>query len=157
MSEARRLAKSLLEERDESFTSLHPLAESQARLARALGAAAPARAMRYSLAWAEDAGHARLDVHFSPLKQTRTWLGAISLGLTLLVACSAWVIASPHEDRAVKFLLPIFTALAILAMPLVVVALASRREAEEAQLRRVVRRVLLDEEMAPMQRWADED
>lgn len=157
MSETRRLAQSLLEERDESFTSAHPLAESQRRLSKTLASAASPRAMRYALAWNEEQGRARLDVHYSPLARTRAWLNAMSIALTLLVACSAWVILSPQEAHAEKWLLPIFTALAVLAMPFVVIAFASRREAEEAQLRRAIRRALLDEELPPMQRWADED
>jgi hypothetical protein len=157
MSETSRLAKSLLEQRDERFLSAHPLAESQRRLTKLMASAAPARAMRYALAWNEEDGRARLDVRFSPLPRTRLWLHAMSIGLTLLVACSAWVIVSPREESTVKWLLPIFTALAVLAMPLVVVAFASRREAEEAQLRRIVRRALLDEELPPMQRWSEED
>ena len=157
MSETSRLAKSLLEERDENFASTHPLAESQRRLAKLLATAAPARATRYALAWTEEDGRAHLDVRFSPLPRTRLWLHAMSIGLTLLIACSIWVVVSPREDSAAKWLLPIFTALAVLAMPLVVVAFASRREAEEAQLRRMVRRALLDEELPPMQRWSDED
>jgi len=157
MSEMRRLAKALLAERDERFESAHPLAESQLRLARALAGAASVRATRYTLAWGEEAGRARLDVHFAPLPRTRAWLAAMSLGLTLLIACSAWLIASPQEARAEKMAVPLFTALAVLAMPFVVVALAARREAEEAQLRRVVRRALLDEEPPPAQRRSDED
>ncbi len=156
MSEARRIAKALLAERDESFATRHPVAESEERLARAL-AAIPVRAVRLAREWREEEGAPKLHVHFAPLARTRLWLQAMSLGLTLLVGCSAWVIASAGEQRAMKILLPIFTALAILAMPFVVVALGSRREAEEAQVRRAIRRALLDEELPPMQRWSDED
>lgn len=156
MSEARRIARALLAERDESFATRHPLAQSQARLARAL-AAVPVRATRFAHEWREEQGAPMLQVHFAPLARTRLWLRAMSVGLTILVACSAWVVASADEQRTLKILLPIFTVLAILAMPFVVVALGSQREAEEAQVRRAIRRALLDEELAPMQRWADED
>jgi hypothetical protein len=87
-----------------------------------------------------------LDVRFAPAPRTRRFLQASSIVLMLLIATSAWVFIAPGEDRSVRFLVPLFAVLGILAFPFVAVALGSRREAEEARIRRAIRRALTDED-----------
>ena len=109
--------------------------------------------------WTVEGGATRLEAHFAPSRRAQRLLLAASIALTLLVAASAWTILSPQEDAAIGFLVPLLTALAIFAFPLVAVALGSHREAEEAGIRRAIRKALLDEDdrfPAP-QRWDDED
>ena len=67
----------------------------------------------------------------------------------LLVASSAWILASSEEPTPLKFLVPLVTALGILGVPLLVVGLGSQREAEEARLIRAIRHALLDEQEFP--------
>jgi hypothetical protein len=85
-------------------------------------------------------------------------LRAASIGLFLLVAGSAYVLMTKRQG-SVHFLLPLFTLLAILGLPLVTLAFNSHREAHESRIRRAIRVALLDADAAfpPRQRWADED
>jgi hypothetical protein len=84
-------------------------------------------------------------------------LKALSAGMALAVAASAWAIAT--QEGALQFLLPLSTVLAILALPFVALGLASQREAEEARIRKAIRVALLDEDesLPPRQRWDDEE
>jgi hypothetical protein len=52
----------------------------------------------------------------------------------------------PGEPPVSRVLIAVFTLLAILAFPFVMVALGSRREAQEANLRRAIRRAIVEEE-----------
>jgi hypothetical protein len=63
-----------------------------------------------------------------------------------------------HEG-ALRLLLPGFTVLCILALPILTLALNSQREAHESRIRRAIRQALLDADPAfpPPHRWADED
>ena len=144
-SEMRRLAKALVETREESYRSRHALEESQARLDAALASLAPQR-LRFERSWRNDAGSVALDVRFAPPPRTRRFLQASSIVLTLLIACGVWALIAPGEDRSVRFLAPLFAVLGILAFPFVVVALGSQREAEEARIRRAIRRAFTDED-----------
>src|SRR5438093_3814503 len=156
-SETRRIAQALVERRTERFDSRHSLEESKARLDAAFARLQPRDATDFTPEWTVEGGATRLEAHFAPSRRAQRLLLAASIALTLLVAASAWTILSPQEDAAIGFLVPLLTVLAIFAFPLVAVALGSHREAEEAGIRRAIRKALLDEDdrfPAP-QRWDD--
>ncbi len=144
-SEMRRLAKALVETRQESYASRHALEESKARLDAALASLDP-KEVRFERSWRGDAGSVALDVRFSPTPRTRRFLRASSIVLLLLIASAAWAFIAPGEERSARFLAPLFAVLGILAFPFVAVALGSQREAEEARIRRAIRRALTDED-----------
>ena len=158
-SEMRRSAKALVEHRTESFESRHGIEESKARLAAALQRAGLTALAQFSATWRSAGERAILDAHFAPSPRTQRFLKTASILMLLLVAGSAWALASAGEERADRFLAPLVTVLAILAFPFVALALASQREAEESRIRRAIRVALLDEEerFPPAQRWRDED
>jgi hypothetical protein len=144
-SEMRRIARALVSRREESFASRYSERESIARVQAALRGF-DAKRMRYATAWRDEAGRAKLEVEMSPSPGTDRLLKAISVALTLLLLASAWAMVSPLAEGAAAFLVPLLTALAILAFPFAVVALGSQRESEEARLIRAVRRAIVDEE-----------
>ena len=158
MSEMRRAARSLVERRSERFESRHDLATSRARLDATLQNAGIARDATFELAWNEADGKAVLDVVFLPTRRNRRLLQMLSVAMMALVALSTWVVIRPGEG-AQRFLLPLFTVLAILALPFVTLGLASSRAAHESRIRRAIRIALLDEDEAfpSRQAWADED
>ena len=157
MSEMSKAARSLVEERTERFESRHGLAESQSRLAASLARIAGAGATVFTSTWSEADGRAVLQARFAPPARTLRILKVISVAMLLAVAMSAWAIAT--QEGPLQFVLPLFTFLAVLALPFVALGLASQRDAVEARLRRAIRVALLDEEerMPPQQRWEDED
>lgn len=144
-SEMRRVAKALVESRSESYRSRHPLDESKARLEAALARVEPDRT-RFERAWTSDAEGVVLEARFVPSRRTQRFLQASSIVLTLLILSSAWALVAPGEERSARFLVPLVAVLAILAFPFVVVALGSQREAEEARIRKAIRRALTDED-----------
>lgn len=158
MSEMRRAARSLVEQRSERFESRHDAATSRERLRAALDRARIAPDGTFELAWNEADGKAVLDVVFLPTRRNRRVLQMLSVAMMALVALSVWVVTRPGEG-AQRFLLPLFTVLAILALPFVTLGLASSRAAHESRIRRAIRSALLDEGEAfpPRQKWADED
>ena len=95
--------------------------------------------MRVERQWVEDSGALQLEVTFSPAPFTQHFLRGISLALTALIAVSVWAIESPDANMAAAFLLPLFTVLTILSLPLAVAAMGSQREAEEASYLRAIR------------------
>ena len=148
-SEMRRVAQALVATRSESFESCYPLQESMARVKAALDSLHPRR-LRLESAWTEEPAGVRLEARFVPASGTRTILSSTSALLTLLIAASAWAIATADADGSARFLVPLVTAFAILAFPLLVVALGSQREAEEARLRKSIRSALAaEEELSP--------
>jgi len=155
MSEIRRLAKALVETRVERFESRHPREEAERRLDAGLARARLAGATLFARQWSAE-GQV-LEATFAPVPRTQVILRMLSLGIAAAVGVSVWVLA--NEEGAVRFLMPLFTGLAILALPFVAVALGSQREAEEERIRRAIRVALLDEEerLPPQQRWEDED
>jgi hypothetical protein len=157
MSELKRAARALVETRTERFESRHPLEASRTRLVEALARIEPSSATIFTPAWSEHEGRAMLEARFAPPARTQRLLQVFSLGMTLAVGLSAWVIAT--EDGPVQFMLPLFTVLAVLALPFVALGLSSQRDAAEARIRRAIRIALLDEaERLPApQRWDDED
>ena len=157
MSELKRAARSLAETRTERFESRHGLAESKARLADTVARINEPGATVFTPAWSEAAGRAVLEATFAPLPRTRQVLKALSLGMALAVALSAWVVAT--QEGPVQFMLPLFTVLGILALPFVALGLGSQRLAAEARVKRAIRVALLDEaERLPApQRWEDEE
>lgn len=157
MSEMKRVARALVEVRSERFESRHALAPSQARLAEALARARAGGSTVFTSAWSEEGGRVALDARFAPPTGTQRLLKVLSIGMALAVAASVWAIAT--QAGALRFLLPLSTALAILALPFVALGLGSQREAEEARIRKAIRVALLDEEerLPPRQRWADEN
>lgn len=144
-SEMRRAAKALVESRVEAFESAHPLAPSRERVGRVLAALGPPRSFILSGRWAERDGRALYEATFDPAPSARRFLHGLSLALVLLIAASAWVAVSAGERGSARFLLPIVTMLAVVAMPIVVSAVASRREAEESRVRRAIHAALQDE------------
>ena len=157
MSELKRAARSLAETRTERFESRHGLAESKARLEDAIKRIGESGSTVFTTAWREEAGRAVLDATFAPTPRTQQVLKALSLGMALAVALSAWVVAT--QEGPAQFMLPIFTVLAILGLPFVALGMASQRDAIEARMRRAIRVALLDEaeRLPPQQRWEDED
>jgi hypothetical protein len=158
-SEARRTAKALVERRSETFESRHPLEESRSRLATALERVSAARSAQFHTHWRTDEGRTILVAEFAPSPRVQRFLQLTSLVMMLMVASSAWVLLSPGEDRILRFLVPMFTVLAILGLPFVAVALGSQREADESRIRKAIRVALLDEEqkLPPAQKWKDEE
>jgi hypothetical protein len=144
MSEMRRVARALVETRTERFESLHGLEESKARLARALERIGAVGATVATPMWSEADGRALLDVRFAPPPRIARLLKLLSAAMAGLVAASAWAIAM--EDGALRFLLPLFTGLAILAMPMVALGLGSQRAADESRIARAIRVALRDED-----------
>jgi hypothetical protein len=157
-SEMRRAAKALVETRVETFESLHPLEASQARIERALAGLGGPRAFELNGAWTEREGRVTYEATFRPAPRTQRFLNAMALVLVLLMVACAWVL-SFAKGTAPRFLFPFVTVLAVAAMPLVVNAAASRREAEEARIRRAIRAALQgkDPALPPAHRWADEE
>jgi len=158
MSEMRRAARALVEHRTERFESRHPPGESKARLDAALAKLERSGASRFIPSWREEGGKAILQAQFLPRARTQAVLTASSIVLSLLVLASAWLLYSTDEG-AVRYLVPLFTGLAILAFPFVALALSSNREAEESRIRRAIRIALLDEaeRLPPPKKWDDED
>jgi len=157
MSEMKRAARALVEVRSERFESRHALEESKARLADALGRARAEGRSVFTPAWSGEGGRAVLEARFAPPATTLRLLKALSAGMAIAVAASVWAIAT--QEGALQFLVPLSTALAMLALPLVALGLGSQREAEEARIRKAIRVALLDEDerLAPRQRWDDEE
>ena len=145
-SETRRTARALVETRVERFESRHALAESQARLAAALANARPGGRVVFTPRWSGDDGAAVLEAGFAPAPGVQRLLKFMSIGMTLLVAASVWAFATRDAHAVLAWLLAIFTALAILALPFVFVGLGSQREAEEARILKAIRVALSDED-----------
>ncbi len=144
-SEMARAAKALMQHRSETFESRHPIEESKARLEPAIAALALKGATRFTPTWRVEGDKVLLDAEFVPATRVQGILKSSSMVLTLLLVASAWALLSPDEDRSIKFLLPLFTALSVLAFPFVALALNSQREAEESRIRRAIRKSLVDE------------
>lgn len=157
-SETRRIANALIAHRVERFESRHGLAQSQARLRDALQAARVQGSVAFTPAWKSEGNATVLEATFDPPPKTQRFLQSMSLAITVLIALSIWA-AMAATGPALAWLLPMFTVLAVLALPFVFVAMGSNREAEEARIRRAIRVALLDEDAAfpPQQRWKDED
>ena len=155
----RRAAQALVERRVERFESRHPLAQSQSRLQSRLGAARLAGHVAFTPKWAAEGERAILEAEFAPSPRTQRVLRLMSLSVLLLAAASAWAVFSSQPSTAMRYLLPIFTLLVVLGLPLATVGLGSHREAEEARIRKAIRVALLDEEekLPPAQRWQDEE
>ena len=158
-SELRRVARALVERRTERFESRHSREESIARLQPALAALGLKGATQFHGDWKVEDGKVHLEAQFAPARSTRQFLNTSSLALTLLLAAGAWALLWPQEDRSIQFLLPLAAVFAILAFPFVAAALGAQREAEEARIRRAIRKALLDEDDKPpaQQRRDDEN
>jgi hypothetical protein len=157
MSEMRRSARRLVESRSERFVSRHDLVESQRRVAAALGKLDPSRSLRLDYAWEKEEERPVLVATFAPAPNTRRLMSALSLCMALLIGASAWAIFSRDVSTSAAFLLPMITALAILGLPLMILALASRRAAEEAVISKALRAALLGEEAGfpAIRSWED--
>ena len=167
MSEARRLARSLVEPEALAVDSLFARAESLERLrhaTRQLSAqldmervTIEAQRARYDARWEGSDKGVRLAGEFQPEPRARRILTGLSAGMTLLLAASAWLILQT-EAGAARFLVPLFTALATLALPLVVIGMASVGEADRARIRKALRVALRgeSERLSRAQSWDDE-
>ena len=158
MSEMKRAGRALVESRTERFESVHSLEESRARLAAAMARAKIVAGGSFAPAWHEEKGRAVLEAKFLPPRGTQALLRGISIVLTVLVAASVYAVMR-FPAGALRFLLPAFTILSILALPIVTLALNSQREAHESRIRRAIREALADQDprFPPPHRWADED
>lgn len=141
----RRMAKMLVERRSEAFRSRYARDESARRLEHAIAGFAP-KGMVFATAWRDEPGATCLDVTFAPSRATRLFLNAASFVITFMLGATLWSVLVPGDEPAGRFLVILATVLAILAFPLVVLAYASRREAEEATLRKRIRRAIVEEE-----------
>jgi len=160
-SEMRRMARLLVERREEAFQSRYPRDESMRRVDAALEGF-KAKGMLYETAWREESGATFLDVRFLPTRNTRAFLNTSSLVFVVLLGATAFALLAPGEPVAGRVLLAIGTLAAILVFPFVVVAFGSRREAEESMLRRRLKKAIVDEEEEPRKKekkkvWDDED
>ena len=160
-SEMRRMAKMLVERREEAFASRYPRDESERRVAAALEGFT-AKGMVYETAWRNEAGATFLDVRFAPSRGTRAFLNTSSLVFVVLIGATAVSLLAPGEPMAGRVLLAIGTVAAILVFPFVVVGFGSRREAEEAMLRRRLKKAIVEEEEEPKGKekpkgWDDDD
>lgn len=154
MSEMRRAARGLVETRTFTFESRHPLEESQRRFAAVVQSVPIWPRPRAN--WQSSGAVTTLSAEFPPSPRTRTFLSGLSLGMAILVAASAWALM--RASGSLAFLLPLITVLAILGFPLLVVALASQREARESTFAKAVRAALGDEDAGypPPKRWDDD-
>lgn len=141
----RRLAQSLVAERSESFRTRYPRAESERRFARAVADFRP-REMRYEAQWREAPDGVHLDVAIRPSPRSHRFLRVSSLVFFVLLAATAYAFIDPSRTPAERAIASMVTIAAALSFPFVVTAYGSRREAEEATLRRAIRRNLVDEE-----------
>ena len=157
MSELKRAARALVETSTVRFESRHGLAESKARLEQAIARIGATGPTLFTTAWSEADGRAALEARFAPVPRTLRLLKGLSLGMAFAVGLSAWAIAT--QEGSVQFILPLFTVLAMLALPFVALGLGSHREAAEARIKRAIRVALQDEaeRMPAPQRWEDED
>lgn len=143
-SEMRRMAKLLVERRTESFASRHARGESERRVKAATEGFAP-KGVVYDTGWRDESGATFLDVTYAPSRGTRLFLNCASIAFVLLLGATLWAVMAPGEPAGGRILIAIATLLAILAFPFVVVAYGSRREAEEAMLRRRIRRAIVED------------
>ena len=143
-SETSRIAKALLASRGESFASRHSRADSEALLAEALASITPKRLV-FESRWREEPAGLMLDASYGPAPGIKRFLQVTSMVLLALIASSVWVAMTSSQAGALAFLMPLVTVLAILAFPLMVVAIGSQREAEEARIAKAIRRALTDE------------
>ncbi len=146
-SEMRRMAGLLVERRSESFESRYSREESAMRVERVTAGIAP-KGMVFETSWRESPGAPILDVTFSPSPGTRRFLNIVSAVLALLLAATVWALVTPGEPPVSRVLIAVFMMLALLAFPFVMVAYGSRREAEEANLRRAIRKAIVEEDGA---------
>jgi hypothetical protein len=158
MSGMRSAARGLVQTRIESFESRHPEEASKRRLEQAL-ARVPVRQTGLETRWESREGRTVLVAKFAPSPKTQRFLKALSLGMALLVAASLWALVSAEASGSTAFLLPMITVLAVLGFPLLVLGLASQREADESRIRKAIRVALLDEDegFPPARRWDDEE
>ena len=144
-SEMRRMAHALIAHRAESFASRHGREESELRLKSAMAGIRPRR-LRFESRWSEAPSGLSLLVEFHPAARTQRMLQASSVMLVALIAASGWALFSGQVERTLAFILALATVLWILALPLVVAAFGAQREAEEASIRRALKRALTDED-----------
>jgi hypothetical protein len=141
-SEMRRAAKALVQSRVETFEVAGGADAARERVERTLVGLGTPRALRYAGEWSAVDGRVTYAATFAPDPRTPRILNLIAIVMLALIAGSAWAIAT--DARSLKFLFPMLAILATLAMPLVVAALAARREAEESRITRAIRGALAD-------------
>jgi hypothetical protein len=141
-SEMRRAAKALVAQRVETFEVAEGAEAARERVERALAALGAPRALRYEGEWIQVDGRATYEARFAPAPRTPLVLNLISVAILLLIAGSVWAVVAGAQS--LKFLLPMAAVLAIFAMPLVVAALGTRREAEESRIVRAIRAALAE-------------
>ena len=163
MSEMRRLARSLVETEHLTLDSRYPRAESIERLRESASAlhaeldgehvAITQGKARFEGQWQGGAGDLRLEGRFEPRRATRLALNVMSVAMLLLVAASIWLLAGDGGGAA-RFLVPLFTLLAVLALPFVFTGMASIAEADRSRIRKALRVALQDED-ASFRKWEE--
>lgn len=158
MSETKRISTALVGHHTKRFESRHDLAQSQARLGQSLAGARLEGRVVFTPSWKTEGGVTVLDAGFGPPEKTLRFVKVMSIAITALIVATVWGAVTSSEP-ALAWLLPIFTALTVLAFPFVFVAMGSNREAEESRIRKAIRVALVDEDPAypPQQKWKDED
>jgi len=158
------MARSLVEPEPLTLESRHGRAESIERLRRAARAfraefdgervTIAADSAHLEARWEGGAQDLRLEGQFVPGRKTRLALYGMSLVMTLLIAASAWLVLATETGSA-RFLVPLFTGLAVLGLPFVFTGMASVAEADRSRIRKALRVALQDEEER-FRKW-DED
>lgn len=144
----RRAAQALVGRSTERFESAHGLEQSRARLAAQLARSKPAGQVAFSERWTTEGDRAVLEAQFAPARSTQRLLRMMSVSMALLLGVSAWAAFSAQASGVLRWLLPIFTLLAILGVPLATAGLGAHREAEEARIRKAIRAALAKDDPA---------
>ena len=155
-SEMRRAAKALVEAHPQVIKSDFPPPEGSARLNRLEleGATIQASTSAVVIRTAKgdhfvgqwklvDALHT-LEGEFLPPARTQRVLRAFAIGLTLLLAATAWTFLAGLQT-SLKVSASLFTLFAILAFPYVILGMSSQRSGREATLARTLQRALTRE------------
>lgn len=157
-SEMRRAARALVEAQTRTFRSSHPLSQAVERLSAAAREPAPkvlleasSRAVTarrigdsdpfFVASWQDGAEGPELRGEFPPPRWALRVLKLCSLGLAALIGATLWAFLA-DEPAALKIPLAVFTVVAVLAFPYVVLAISSQWTALQANVSRAITRAL---------------
>jgi hypothetical protein len=150
-SEMRRAAKALVEPHPHTIKSDYPPGEASKRLDQLADAIAEVSADNVVIrtpkgdhfvgTWRPSDGRYVLEGVFLPPPGTQRMLKGFAIALTLLLVATAWTFLTAQET-SLKVSTSLFTLLAILAFPYVIVGLSSQRSGREAAIARALQRAL---------------